>query len=102
SHARHPHCPAFPTRRSSDLPGGDTQVSVVSLITLTLVAGAPPKSTVFGPGLPREKPEPVSVTMVPPSAGPMAGRSEASAGAGLRSEEHTSELQSRVDLVCRL
>src|SRR5207247_9754441 len=85
--------PPFPTRRSSDLPDAASEAAVqgiaLGLVVAALVAslgitlaprllavmGASPAVTAIGTGYTR--------TM-------------------LRSEEHTSELQSRVDLVCRL
>src|SRR5207247_10653555 len=72
--APHPVLHSFPTRRSSDLVAGVDAVE----------RRAPPDAS----GYRRQ-------SASPPGAGPDALGST-------RSEEHTSELQSRVDLVCRL
>ena len=65
------------------VPGGVVHRSVVSLTTLTAVAGTPPKRTALGPGLASTKPDPVSVTVVPPAAGPRAGATAVSVGVDL-------------------
>src|SRR5689334_10995150 len=44
----------------------------------------------------------VVITSREPSLGPVFGMKGGAAGGGLRSEEHTSELQSQFHLVCRL
>src|SRR5690606_41458024 len=84
-----PHLPSFPTRRSSDLadgaaPGGDRRL------------GAPRDLGPAGGGrlrAPHRLREP----------GKPAARARVDAAARVRrSEEHTSELQSRENLVCRL
>src|SRR3712207_8281851 len=90
-----------------------------------LMIRRPPRSTLFPyttlfRSSPDGMPMPVSLTaswatgsapgrcsvLVPPSAVRQAGRSESvtrpPAGVNFRSEEHTSELQSRQYLVCRL
>src|SRR5699024_12492140 len=67
-----PYLPSFPTRRSSDLARWDGPPG----------PAAPPRSTDA-----TTRPPPVAVTR---------------RGSWPRSEEHTSELQSRFDLVCRL
>src|SRR5207247_11266520 len=95
-----PH--SFPTRRSSDLVGG----------VLTLASGgSPSRRTCSAPGAASTDSGVGdwarfsagaawgmsgmrSMTVCAPTSGMAAG--------GARSEEHTSELQSRVDLVCRL
>src|SRR5438105_12805847 len=72
--------PSFPTRRSSDLGGADVDEAVAfaeSGRQATLAAGGVMEPVEF-----RERVEP-AVQLI-------------------RSEEHTSELQSRVELVCRL
>src|SRR5205809_6549308 len=77
AYAAHRDLHSFPTRRSSDLVrdlGGDLPV------LRPAAAG----------GLRRDV------------AAPQAGRARLAAGRGGRSEEHTSELQSRLHLVCRL
>src|SRR5699024_12243522 len=71
----HPDLHSFPTRRSSDL-------SVWSLTTAPASSSARPRSS--------------ATTACSTRASPWA------APARTRSEEHTSELQSRFDLVCRL
>src|SRR5699024_12360571 len=76
-----PDSPSFPTRRSSDLPFSP-------LGALGPEAAASPSAAA----------EPASCPAPPPSSLPRAPVSWAST----RSEEHTSELQSRFDLVCRL
>src|SRR5699024_12310632 len=73
---------SFPTRRSSDLLPPRTGRSCPLIVRARTTAArccwtGPVRSDPFGPHLP-----------------PRTGRS--------RSEEHTSELQSRFDLVCRL
>src|SRR5207247_4957592 len=56
----------------------------------------PPRSTLFPyTTLFRSYPEAAAAPRAPAQGGPSGHR-------GARSEEHTSELQSRVDLVCRL
>src|SRR5204863_9333858 len=95
------YLPSFPTRRSSDLP----------------FAAAPPATT-DGTGVESVVPvAPVGPAVVPPSLegieyADIAGLAEKAAQGATsrdmvayllkRSEEHTSELQSRRDLVCRL
>src|SRR5206468_12678509 len=82
----HPHLHSFPARRSSDL-AQITEVYHVIEGNGTLVTGGTLDN-------PREIPveNPVVTVLNGPSTG----------GSGIRSEEHTSELQSRSDLVCRL
>src|SRR5437868_9894399 len=70
---RPPRSTLFPTRRSSDLGGGEGQVAV--------------SSARRNPG---------------PAAGGYARSRAVRSNCAARSEEHTSELQSRFDLVCRL
>src|SRR5207247_11443720 len=72
----HPDLHSFPTRRSSDL----------SKRTPRSCGSSPPR-----PGSPRSRPPP-----------PRRSSSRIVRKVAGRSEEHTSELQSRVDLVCRL
>src|SRR5207249_10491921 len=87
--------PSFPTRRSSDLQevhagrrrGGRTRESVAATEHHVRITGT------AGDGREREPAELVVELLV---GGQRRHR------AGLRSEEHTSELQSRFDLVCRL
>src|SRR5207249_10972646 len=84
-HPRHLH--SFPTRRSSDLwfPQFGHGAAAVSK--------APPgvRARLNSTGAERRL-----QALLPP------GRDVAAAGPRYRSEEHTSELQSRFDLVCRL
>src|SRR5690349_23313143 len=76
----HPALHSFPTRRSSDLNGA----------TATLGSTAAPSVSHCAPGSPSAATGRKSLSS--------ARRSHET----LRSEEHTSELQSRRDLVCRL
>src|SRR5206468_6271411 len=75
-HAHPRHLPSFPTRRSSDLRRRRRRAR--------------------SPCRPRGR------APRPRSPGPSTTRGSAAGGRGRRSEEHTSELQSRSDLVCRL
>src|SRR5207249_11704078 len=79
------HLPSFPTRRSSDLSSGSPPSAAVAPQAIRAVLRARPGSW---------KPLLVAACRRPP-----ASRSRSSSS---RSEEHTSELQSRFDLVCRL
>src|SRR5699024_11348406 len=72
---------SFPTRRSSDLP--------------------PVRDRGSGPGA-REPRADLSAETNPPLARASVGADRACLEKKGRSEEHTSELQSRFDLVCRL
>src|SRR5207247_9690433 len=84
-----PALPSFPTRRSSDLQCGGRGLDFEAVLewNLFVVEGLQPDLT-FVLALPAED----ATTRV-------AGQLRAPPD---RSEEHTSELQSRVDLVCRL
>src|SRR5207247_11390079 len=95
----HPDLPPFPTRRSSDLGLNDTIAWTTSGATFSLntignatlgLAGSNDTVTITGSN------SAISIT----------GSNDTVTVSGvtvsLRSEEHTSELQSRVDLVCRL
>src|SRR5699024_12302649 len=92
-HTVHPALPPFPTRRSSDL-SETTQVWLYTVDTDARDLRTDRPWTVA----------PVSITAF------LAVETTAAYGSGtvtrrcdyLRSEEHTSELQSRFDLVCRL
>src|SRR5437868_12017867 len=89
----HPHLHSFPTRRSSDLVG-----ICFSDIKLLRLGGDHPK--LYGRDLSREPTRlghETSITVVAVGED-LRGRFRP----GQRSEEHTSELQSRFDLVCRL
>src|SRR5204863_8819371 len=82
----HPTLHSFPTRRSSDLPGLRLQ----------------------GPRLPvavslhRRRPGRRSAPHHAPALRRASQRAQRRDGPAVRSEEHTSELQSRRDIVCRL
>src|SRR5207247_9268547 len=86
---RHPH--SFPTRRSSDLLTPRTAaISLFDLpctISCRISSSRVVNSRDGGAALGKS---------------PSRGSSTCSPAATRRSEEHTSELQSRVDLVCRL
>src|SRR5207247_9206119 len=87
SHRDHLVTHTFPTRRSSDLCGEDTarcRFWFRSGVTATLEASL-------------ANAVPTSYECVR-----LVGEASSVADTPLRSEEHTSELQSRVDLVCRL
>src|SRR5699024_12460841 len=75
------HLHSFPTRRSSDLTGLHDQISVqdIGIDNLTAADG-----------------------LAVGRASGFVGRAMERLLDGFRSEEHTSELQSRFDLVCRL
>src|SRR5207247_5627798 len=80
-HVHHPALHSFPTRRSSDLSA--RRRAAGSSATRTRVAPGPWPRAAGSSTVARVRPI-------------------GSAGRWTRSEEHTSELQSRVDLVCRL
>src|SRR5699024_12579629 len=83
--ARH----AFPTRRSSDLlPKG--------------AAGTPLPFRRRSPGCPKRTDAATCFSELAKIEIPQVGASKPAKGTEARSEEHTSELQSRFDLVCRL
>src|SRR5204863_7370308 len=86
--------PPFPTRRSSDLivrrPAGEL-----------VIARAAGERVGFGPAAERIVPAVARERVRVASAAEHVG-SDSDTLAGDRSEEHTSELQSRRDLVCRL
>src|SRR5207249_9483257 len=96
----HPHLLSFPTRRSSDL------------CVLTFAsADVPTMPAATRTTTPRTSNRSLSTRVNPPNLRPSVERIKAGPEAthgpvvrrrGLRSEEHTSELQSRFDLVCRL
>src|SRR5204862_3863285 len=93
--------PSFPTRRSSDLPSMAAWSRSVSLTGPSLFpvgnTTASQKTAAINAGN----------ISIPPWSRPHGGRLHQSGGgvstsSRTRSEEHTSELQSRRDLVCRL
>src|SRR5207249_12092344 len=85
---------SFPTRRSSDLhlDGDQEQIRPAPAARVGRARGGPAP----GPG--------AAATRVQALQGPLrpAGGPRRRAQSAPRSEEHTSELQSRFDLVCRL
>src|SRR5690606_41530276 len=89
--AHHPHLPSFPTRRSSDLlPTASSRRRGRGVLD----RGQP------GCGWRPSVPAALRPAAPPPSPAPTGAGRDAAAAA--RSEEHTSELQSRENLVCRL
>src|SRR5690606_41455156 len=92
---------SFPTRRSSDLPHSLSYqaTTLAKLPSITLVREA---STMDERGSPIKSLDTSGSSATPrmPCMGPAAARRKASLIS--RSEEHTSELQSRENLVCRL
>src|SRR5207249_11257181 len=94
----HPHPPLhpFPTRRSSDLTRTiSIAASTADWAWFSRARGAPKTAM---------KPSPMYCRMSPPQRSTTGTTSpkKVLASASTRSEEHTSELQSRFDLVCRL
>src|SRR5699024_12881475 len=81
------HLPSFPTRRSSDL--SFARLTLPRLTTSTFSTLGECRGQVFSTPIPLEVLRTVKVSRFPPPC-------------LFRSEEHTSELQSRFDLVCRL
>src|SRR5207253_11421183 len=92
-YAAPPALRSFPTRRSSDLPRSALNSSSFARIMLNARDRG---SRLSNPKMPRSLARSGVQSSIFASAGP--GR----ATAGRRSEEHTSELQSRGHLVCRL
>src|SRR5690606_41942686 len=80
--------PPFPPRRSSDLFSAHAPTS------------APESLPASAPALPSAAPPPASSPPAAPAS--LADTSPETRGTSWRSEEHTSELQSREHLVCRL
>src|SRR5207247_11021887 len=78
---------SFPTRRSSDLSSGSGAAPIPCATPISFAAW---RSTTC-----RSREDGADAVLASPGEH---GRP----AAGMRSEEHTSELQSRVDLVCRL
>src|SRR5207247_10957645 len=87
----HPLLPSFPTRRSSDLPRRSTDASS-------------PTGNIDAPACGTTAARRCSLRAAAAFSTPLrrASASHRFLTEGRRSEEHTSELQSRVDLVCRL
>src|SRR5207249_11796434 len=91
----HPALHSFPTRRSSDLRA--REVDGVHGITACARASRAPRA-----GTPRPPRRKDSARSARTRSAPSPGFPGACAPPATRSEEHTSELQSRFDLVCRL
>src|SRR5207249_10349293 len=90
-----PDLPSFPTRRSSDLASpGRTNIVLRSWRLNRANATATPSRSATN--TPRLRPE------IGPAQGPYSKKRWWMIPVPRRSEEHTSELQSRFDLVCRL
>src|SRR5206468_9556397 len=100
--AAHPHLPSFPTRRSSDLPlsagseGFSSSETFAAAYVFTSASAWRPPDVSFA--VPSEAPEGAGVVSARGFASTLTGWAVGSPG--FRSEEHTSELQSRSDLVC--
>src|SRR5207302_3834186 len=92
----HRHLHSFPTRRSSDLVG----VGVVLRAERALVVGV--EAAVWRAVAPVDIDVPRSVVRARVGEGAEVEHGRGTLVRGLRSEEHTSELQSRENLVCRL
>src|SRR5699024_11699531 len=90
SYHLHRYLHSFPTRRSSDL-GIESRSSWTTTDSLAFGMLRPFGNEFGGGGI---------LGFVPELPGPRGRRRTVSTGS--RSEEHTSELQSRFDLVCRL
>src|SRR5207247_9184861 len=93
----HRHLPSFPTRRSSDLTWVDLRsgcacdaADPTHQAVLLLFVPALQKTSTYRPAISSAE-RPIN-----------AARARSTRARAPRSEEHTSELQSRVDLVCRL
>src|SRR5438046_3548552 len=78
---------SFPTRRSSDLCGSGASVS--SIVSMSAIWSPPEEETVQSSSSAAIDEREISVRL-------------SSSSASVRSEEHTSELQSLTNLVCRL
>src|SRR5207247_9142229 len=91
-----PH--SFPTRRSSDLPADTQLMSGADILVKSLVDHGVEVLFAYpgGASMPLHQ----SLTKYADRLRTILPRHEQ--GGAFRSEEHTSELQSRVDLVCRL
>src|SRR5207247_10870940 len=95
----HTHLPSFPTRRSSDL------VAAAPPAQEPPSSSVPARSSGWGswiPGFSNGKNDTDGNPQYVTEADLLKVVAEFQRVAGKRSEEHTSELQSRVDLVCRL
>src|SRR5207247_4729980 len=100
-YAHHPYLHAFPTRRSSDLPVFSANFDPANLENLNGFRPLPPewgfewKFFFELGGNPSGKPMQKAYRIDQQLVNPLGNLPP-------RSEEHTSELQSRVDVVCRL
>src|SRR5699024_11672455 len=86
---------SFPTRRSSDLDGFTSRRTAESPKQRMPMSGSPPSAAM-------RTTDPSSTMTARTVATCSAVKGEAVETREWRSEEHTSELQSRFDLVCRL
>src|SRR5699024_12802021 len=87
---------SFPTRRSSDLGTGKLMIAT-SKLAASVIAPVVPEATYMLDGLERISHGEIPSKIAAIGIGPGIVNE-----ALVRSEEHTSELQSRFDLVCRL
>src|SRR5690606_41642027 len=96
--SHHPQLPPFPTRRSSDL-APTARATNRAHLPSEKDLHEPPGSQ---PAPPRERPHRGPARRLRCARVGGAGRARARHTVVVRSEEHTSELQSRENLVCRL
>src|SRR5690606_40107641 len=95
-----PHRPSLPTRRSSDL---GIKVTPSTRLYVTFLSKAGGDSPFKGSGVRKEAKEPLKIPYISPEKDfKILQASNTEICSVLRSEEHTSELQSRENLVCRL
>src|SRR5690606_39937512 len=98
----HPDCHSCPTRRSSDL---DIATNIVSGFNMTAKdTGRVSDVLAKAAASANTSVEQLGAAMsyvAPVAAGAGISLEETAAAIGIRSEEHTSELQSRENLVCR-
>src|SRR5699024_12737937 len=100
---RHPrHLPSFPTRRSSDLSVGSGSPASKAFTTSTVCAPMRLRTEYGGFARCGVITQLISSHSGCPSGSGSGSVTSSPAPDGHRSEEHTSELQSRFDLVCRL
>src|SRR5699024_11779009 len=98
----HPHLLSFPTRRSSDLshsPSGYNGKRQVRYVYSTESSSFPRTSS---SNISPESGSFASTSIIRPVVPVGEASSSVAPEFKIRSEEHTSELQSRFDLVCRL
>src|SRR5207248_8433157 len=94
----HPHLTSFPTRRSSDLPPPPGALLASQALFLVHDGTDRKRLRTAARGVERLPPAPASIQIPVPSSATHRNRERRA----IRSEEHTSELQSPYDLVCRL